>query len=226
VIARTKYIDEAFRDALGKGFEQIVIFGAGFDSRALRFNHIIESTRIFELDARITQQEKLKALKKKKTMIPDALVFVPIDFNKEQLDEKLFEAGFEKNRKTLFLLEGVTMYLSDAAMDSTFSFVRDVSDAGSLIVFDYLYAGVLRQENRYYGEKDIFKTVSKAGEAWTFALEEGEIGSFLQRYGFILKSHNNAHDLEKEYFRNQEGKTVGKINGTHCIVTAIKRVPQ
>lgn len=222
VIARTKYIDEVFTGVLENRFDQVVIFGAGFDSRAQRFNHINRSTRIFELDAPITQEEKLKAFEKKGVMIPDALVFVPIDFNKERLDEKLAEAGFEKNRKTLFLLEGVAMYLSDAAVESTFSFVRDVSGRGSLMVFDYVYAGVLRQENRYYGEKDIFKTVSKAGEPWTFALEEGEIEDFLSRCGFNLEDHKCAQDLEEKYFRNQEGKIVGKINGTHSIVTGIK----
>ncbi len=61
VIARTKYIDSEFCDALKKGFDQIVIFGSGFDSRAERFDHLNKSTKIFELDAPITQQEKLKA---------------------------------------------------------------------------------------------------------------------------------------------------------------------
>ena len=223
VIARTKYIDSVFRDALEKGFDQILIFGAGFDSRAQRFNHLNQSTMIFELDAPITQGEKKRAFDKKKIMIPERLVFVPINFNKEKLEEKLTQAGFEENRQSLFLLEGVTMYLSDTAIDSTFSFIRDVSGKGSLIVFDYVYAGVLRGENRYYGEKDIVSSVAKAGEAWTFALEEGETGDFLLKYGFTLKDHSNAKELEGNYFRNSEGKIAGKINGTHSLVTAIRK---
>ena len=222
VIARTKYIDSVFMDALEKGFDQIVIFGAGFDSRAQRFNHLNRLTRIFELDAPITQEEKLKAFNKKNIMIPKNLIFVPINFNKDSLAEKLTEAGFEEGRKSLFLLEGVTMYLSDAAIDRTFTFIRDVSGKGSWVVFDYIFAGVLRQENRYYGEKDIFRTVSKAGETWSFALEEGEIEDFLHRYGFNLKDHSDAQELEGKYFKNQEGKIVGKINRTHSIVTGIK----
>jgi O-methyltransferase involved in polyketide biosynthesis len=114
------------------------------------------------------------------------------------------------------------MYLSDDAIDKTFTFIRDVAGKGSWVVFDYIYAGVLRQENKYYGEKDIFKTVAKAGEAWSFALEEGETGSFLRKYDFNLKNHSNARELEERYFKNQEGKIVGKINGTHSIVTGIK----
>lgn len=222
VIARTKYIDAVFMDALEQGFDQIVIFGAGFDSRAQRFNHLNKKTKIFELDAPVTQGEKLKAFKEKNITIPENLIYVPINFIKESLAGKLIEAGFEKKRKTLFLLEGVTMYLSDDAVDKTFTVIRDVAGKGSWVVFDYIYAGVLRQENKYYGEEDIFTTVTKAGEAWSFALEEGEIESFLRKYDFRLKDHSNAQELEERYFKNQEGRIAGKINGTHSIVTGVK----
>jgi len=222
VIARTKYIDSLFMDALEQGFDQIVIFGAGFDSRAQRFSTLNKKTKIFELDAPITQREKLNAFKERNIMIPENVIYVPINFNKESLAEKLDGGGFANYLKSLFLLEGVTMYLSDDAVDTTFNFIRDVAGKGSWVVFDYIYAGVLRQENKYYGEKDIFKTVAKAGEAWSFALEEGEIENFLQKYKFRLKNHSNAQALEEQYFKNQEGYIVGKINGTHSIVTGIK----
>lgn len=222
VIARTKYMDSVFMDALEKGFHQIVIFGAGFDSRAQRFNHLNRITRIFELDAPITQEEKRKAFKEKNILIPENLIFVPINFNKESLAEKLADAGFEEGRKSLFLLEGVTMYLSDDAIEGTFTYIRDVAGEGSWIVFDYIYAGVLRGENSYYGEKDALTMVGKVGEAWSFGLEEGEIEDFLHRYGFSRKDHSNAQDLEEKYFKNPEGIIVGRINGTHSIVTGIK----
>ena len=209
-------------DALKQGFDQIVIFRAGFDSRAQRFSEANKKSKIFELDAPITQGNKLKAFKDKRIMIPENLIYAPINFNKDSLADKLTDAGFENNRKTLFLLEGVTMYLSDDAVDTTFKFIRDVAGKGSWVVFDYIYAGVLRQENKYYGEKDILKTVAKAGEAWSFSLEEGAIETFLHKYGFTLKDHSNAQALEKRYLKNQEGKIVGRINGTHSIATGIK----
>ena len=222
VIARTKYFDAVFREAIEHSFDQIVIFGAGFDSRALRFSRLNTGTRIFELDAPTTQQEKLKAYQLKRLVIPDNLVFIPIDFNQESLAEKTAQAGFAAGRRSLFLLEGVTMYLSQGAIEDTFRFISDVSGVGSLIVFDYLHAGVLRRENRYYGEAEIYKTVAKVGEAWTFALEESEVQRFLGRYGFLLRDHSNAQNLEETYFRNAKGLIVEKINGTHAIVTGIK----
>jgi methyltransferase (TIGR00027 family) len=223
VIARTKYFDAVFKDTLENSFDQIMIFGAGYDSRALRFSKLNKGTRIFELDAPLTQGEKLKAYQEKRFIIPANLVFIPIDFNKESLAEKTAQAGFIAGKKTLFMLEGITMYLSKDAIDNTFRFVSVVAGRGSLIIFDHIYGGVLRRENRYYGEKDIYKNVAKVGEAWTFALEENESEPFLRRYGFRQKDSSGAQQLEDRYFRNSKGFIVGKINGTHAIVTGIKK---
>jgi len=224
VIARTKYFDAVFAEVLEQCFDQIVIFGAGFDSRALRFSKLNKGTRVFELDAPITQQDKLKEYISKRLVVPENLVFVPIDFNKDSLAEKTAQAGFIEGKKSLFMLEGVTMYLSQDAIESTFRFIADISGAGSLIIFDYIYGGVLRKANKYYGEKDIYKTVAKVGEEWTFALEESEVEHFLSRYGFLQKDHSGSQELESRYFRNSKGLIVGKINGTHAIVTGIKEI--
>ena len=223
VIARTRYFDAVFVEALEQGFDQIVLFGAGFDSRALRFNKLNKGTRVFELDAPITQQDKSKEYLSKRLVIPENLVFVPINFNKESLAEKTAQAGFIPGKKSLFILEGVTMYLSQDAIEKTFHFIADVSGTGSLIVFDYIYGGVLRRENMYYGERDSYKTVAKVGEEWTFAIEESGVERFLGRYGFQQKDHSGSQELEHRYFRNSKGFIVGKINGTHAIVTGIKR---
>ena len=223
VIARTKYLDGVFVEALEQGFDQIVIFGAGFDSRALRFDRLNKGARIFELDAPVTQNDKIKAYHLKKLAIPENLSFVPINFNRDSLADKMAQAGFIAGKKSLFLLEGVTMYLSREAIDSTFRFIEDVSGKGSLIAFDYIYAGVLRKESKYYGEREIYKTVTSVGEEWTFALEEGEVERFLSRYGFLLKDNSDTQKLEDRYFRNSEGLVVGKINGTHAIATGVKK---
>jgi len=223
VIARTRYFDAVFIEALEDDFDQIVIFGAGFDSRALRFANLNKGTRIFELDAPTTQQEKLKVHQSKKLAIPDNLFFIPIDFNKESLQDKMAQAGFVAGKKSLFILEAVTMYLPQDAVESTFRFIEDVSGMGSLIAFDYIYAGVLRRENKYYGERGFsLKTLARVGEKWTFALEEGEAGQFLGRYSFSLRDHGGKAELEDRYFRDSDGVIVGKINGTGAIATGIK----
>jgi methyltransferase (TIGR00027 family) len=223
VIARTRYFDAVFIEALEHGFDQVVIFGAGFDSRALRFANLNRGTRVFELDASTTQQEKLKAFQLKKLVVPENVIFVPIDFNKESAKDKMAQAGFVAGKKSLFLLEAVTMYLPQDAVESTLRFIEEVSGTGSLIAFDYIYAGVLRRENKYYGERGFsLKTLTRVGEEWTFALEEGEVEQFLGRHGFSLRDHSGKPELEDRYFLDSDGAIVGKINGTGAIATGVK----
>jgi methyltransferase (TIGR00027 family) len=222
VIARTKYIDAAFKQALEEGFDQLVVFGAGFDSRAIRFSQFNRATTIFEVDAPTTQQEKIKAFKSRKISQPANLVYVPVDFDKERLEEKMLQAGFKAGRKTLFTVEGVTMYLTAEGIEGTFRFISDSSAKGSILVFDHIYAGVLRGENRYYGEEGMVESVAKAGEKFLFGLEEGEAAEFLGKFGFSLKECCGVRQLLERYFKNSKGELVAKMNGTHAIVTAVK----
>ena len=149
---------------------------------------------------------------------------MPIDFNKEKLEDKIRQAGFIAGKRSLFLLEGVTMYLSKDAIEGTFRFIADVSGFESMLVFDFIFGGVLRKENKYYGEKGMYKRVAKVGEGWSFALEEGAVEGFLGKYGFVLKDYRGSSDLEDAYFRDSKGQVVGRVNGTHAIITAIKKV--
>jgi methyltransferase (TIGR00027 family) len=220
VLARTKLFDEAFVDALGRGFPQVVLLGAGMDTRALRFQDRNRSTMIFELDIHATQQYKRDVYKRKRTALPDTLVFVPIDFNKQRLADVLVQAGYREGQRTLFLWEGVTMYLEPEVVDSTLSFVRNSAAEGSIVAFDYVRASVLRRENTLYGEKGSYDRVARAGERWTFGIEDGAIEGFLAERGLKLLSHYTPSDLEAAYLAAGDGTRFGRINETHCIVIA------
>ncbi len=164
VIARTKYIYTVFKEALAERFNQILIFGSGFDTRALRFQEIGRKTKIFELDAAITQEAKIVQYQKRGLDIPPNLTFIPIDFDKESLSAKLDEAGFDRHVRSLFILEGLLMSLQPESVDETFRIIRDFAGAGSQVVFDHVYSSVLRHEELYDDERRIVEQVSKAGE--------------------------------------------------------------
>jgi methyltransferase (TIGR00027 family) len=220
VLARTKLLDEVFIHALRNRFAQIVLLGAGFDTRALRFTRENLGSKIFELDIYTTQHPKVEILKRKRIALPEELLFVPIDFNKERIADALGKAGYATNQRNLFIWEGVSMYLTADAIDSTLEFIRSSSVEGSIVAFDYVYASVLRRESKFYGEREIYKTVSRAGEGWTFGIEDGTLEDFLTQRGFKLITHHTPSDLEKAYLTADDGTRFGCINGTHCIVTA------
>ena len=222
VIARTKFIDSIFQHAISNEFDQILIFGAGFDSRGIRFADLNKKTNIFELDAPVTQEAKISQLKKRRIEINPNITFISIDFNKDSLEDKLIASGFSKNKRSLFILEGLTMYLDPEATDSTFNVINQFAGTGSKVIFDYVYSSVLRGENLYYGESEVLNQVKNANEPWSFGIEKGEIESFLKDKNLKLICNLNSHDLEKKFFEDKSGNIVAKINGTHCITYARK----
>ena len=222
VIARTRYIDAAVSRALADGCEQILIFGAGYDTRALRFRTAARQARIFELDSPHTQQAKIKQLARRGLAVPANLNFVPIDFEKESLPDKLDGAGFEKKRRTIFVLEGVLMYLEPSSVRETLRTIREYGGRGSRVVFDYVQSSVLRGEKTLYGEAGLIRSVSRAGEGWQFGLDPESVASFAADQGFALTDHKCVRELEAAYFQADDGSTVGRVNGTHCIVTMEK----
>ena len=222
VIARTKYIDAIFRQALSDQFSQILLFGAGFDTRALRFQEEARRTKIFEMDVPLTLEAKLGQYQKRHVIIPPNVVFVPIDFDRESLPVKLDQAGFIRDAKSLFVLEGVLEYLQPQSVDGAFRTIRELAGGDSEVVFNYVYASVIRHEEMHYGEKGAMEKLSKVGEAWHFGIEKGEIGRFLAKYGFELRDHRDARELEEMYFKDPAGKIVGRVHGTHCLVRAVK----
>jgi methyltransferase (TIGR00027 family) len=221
VIARTKYIDSIFLQAKEDGFEQVVIFGAGFDSRALRLLDPNNNIRVFEIDTFHTLNAKTKQFKKRNIVKPYTNIYIPIDFDKEEIKPKLYDNQLNTNKKTLSILEGLTMYLSPSAVADTFKLIYDYSASGSLVVFDYIYASVLRREKKYYGESAIYTRVKKDKEQWTFGIEEGEIDKYLSDLKFHLIENIDSNNIEKKYFQDNSGKIITKVNGTHCIVLAI-----
>jgi O-methyltransferase involved in polyketide biosynthesis len=86
------------------------------------------------------------------------------------------------------------------------------------MVFDCVYSSVIRQENLYYGEKEIFRTVDKTGESWIFGIEKGHVNEFLGRYGFRQLMYADAEKLEEIYFtdENKKKSIAGERYSFHC----------
>ena len=220
VIARTKYIDAAFHQALHDRFAQVVLFGAGFDTRALRFQADLRDTEVYELDVPITQQAKLGRYRERRLAAPANLRFVAIDFDRESIAQKLHEAGFHAGLRSLFVLEGVLMYLMPESVDATFRTLQTLAGPGSRVVFDYVRASVLRGEETLYGEKGARRAVADVNEAWHFGLDPERVPTFLSTYGFTVTDHQDAAGLERLFFQDPGGRLLGRINATHCVVTA------
>ncbi|MBN1874790.1 MAG: SAM-dependent methyltransferase [Anaerolineae bacterium] len=199
LIARTRYIDDYLQASLDGGIAQLVILGAGLDSRAYRFELLIGHVNIFEMDHPATQRAKCSKLSRIFGELPQHVSFVPIDFNAETL-EKLYKFGYDPQQKTLFIWEGVTYYLTAEAVNETLEFVVRNSATGSTIIFDYVYASALTAAHKR-GEITRMQRYRRfTGEGLTFGIEEGKAGEFLSQRGYNQVENMTHEDLKRTYF--------------------------
>ena len=136
VVARTLYFDQVIGRLIGE-MEQLVVMGAGYDTRAYG-GFLREGVAFFELDQTIVQQHKREALSDA-GINSEHVRFVSVDFSKEDAFDRLIEADFDRSKKTLFLWEGVTLYLSESKVRNIIQDVRDHAPAGSILLAD-IYA--------------------------------------------------------------------------------------
>ena len=137
--ARTRHFDAIVSQQIDAGIDQLVVLGAGFDSRAMRFDARLGDVRVFEVDVADVLALKLRHLAATGRELPPRVVQVAIDFSTEPLG-KLSAYGFRSDVRTLFLWEGVAMYLRDEDVSGVLQFVRDHSRPGSTLAFDYVTA--------------------------------------------------------------------------------------
>src|SRR5829696_7385553 len=212
ITARERYIDDFLKACLSEGLDQVVILGAGFDTRAYRIARI-EQTRVFEVDHPATQEVKLQRLKKVIDPLPDHVTFIPVDFNTHTLAERLLASSYDEQGKTLFIWQGVTMYLTPEGIDSTLAFITNHSGPGSAVVFDYFYNATLRDM-----KMEAARRMTRAiGERLIFGINEGQIEAFLTRRGFRDIRNADAEELTRLYFT---GPNAGRVIATGVAIAS------
>jgi len=198
LFCRTRFIDDALRDALGKGLDQVVILGAGFDSRAYRIPGI-EQTSVFEVDHPAPQAQKQARLKRMLGMLPSHVTFVPIDFDRQELEEAMAAAAFRTGARTFFIWEGVTQYITAEAVDATFRYVSRSAVTGSEIVFTYIRRGIVDGSARSAADQRLVSAVQRVGMPWVFGLDPTELAQYLAERGLKLIKDVGASDYQARY---------------------------
>jgi methyltransferase (TIGR00027 family) len=203
IVCRCRYFDDYLEECLKSGIAQLVILGAGLDSRAYRDELLQGVVKTFEVDHPATQASKIERVKKALGKIPTNVAYVPIDFNDETLD-KLLACGYDRSLKTLFIWEGVTFYLDAEAVSATLAWVRANAAPSSAIIFDYQY---ISEPTRAHAMLSRF-----TGERRAFRIEKGQIGDFLTQRGFTHVVDANAEQLKRLYCTGpNQGRTVAEI---------------
>ena len=147
LVLRALAIDAELTRALANGCQQVVILGAGFDSRAYRMQELA-SARVFEVDHPATQSEKQRRAVRLARRCRE-LTYVPCDFESQPLTDCLQSAGHRNDEPTIWICEGVTLYLDDRALRSTLAAVAARSTAESALIVEYHDADLWKTATTY-----------------------------------------------------------------------------
>jgi methyltransferase (TIGR00027 family) len=192
VCVRTRYFDDAIRQACADGLDQLVILGAGFDSRAHRLPGL-ERVRIFEVDHPATQAVKRTALARARGRV----TYVSLDFLQGRLEDALAAASFAPGPRTLFLWEGVTNYLDARSVDAT---LRAIARLGSGLLFTYVDRALLDGSAQFEGGARSLAHVRGLGEPFTFGLAPEALRAYLHERGLTLLEDLSLADAAHLYY--------------------------
>jgi len=182
--ARIRYFDDVVQNVVGEGFNQMVILGAGYDSRAYCIDGLRGHIQVFEVDHPQTIERKTEIITRILGVLPEHVAFVPLNLEYEDLWENLKTSGYSPTAKTLFVLEGLVMYLSRDAVEELFSGIVRNSGDGSSILFDYIPQSFADGTSDREGGRNILDYTVMAGEPIRSGFADGEVHIFLSRLGF------------------------------------------
>jgi methyltransferase (TIGR00027 family) len=181
---RTRVIDDAIRAFVESGGGQLVLLGAGYDCRALRMPELADA-RVLEVDHPATQDHKRTTLAE--LAVRSRATYVPWDFEErpmEDLPDALAEAGHDPARPTFTVWEGVTMYLSEPAIDASLRAIAAWSAPASRLAMTYIARSRITRPS--LATRAIRAVVSGLGEPWRFGWEPEELPAYLAERGLEL----------------------------------------
>jgi len=193
-LCRKRYIDDKLAAACMR-IDAVVNLGAGFDTRAYRLS-CISHLPVWEVDQQKNIVAKEKRLNEIFGKVPSRVRLVQIDFDTEDLAAALSSNGYLPARRTFFVWEAVSQYLTEQGVRKTFDFLAQ-APAGSCLAMTYVRRDFLDGRN-LYGWRTGYKRFV-ASKMWRFGMEPEAAPSFLGEYGWNLIEDVGYDQLARRY---------------------------
>jgi methyltransferase (TIGR00027 family) len=198
VVIRSRYTEDALREAVQNGTRQYVLIGAGFDSFALRRPAYSQDVEIFEIDHPATQTLKLERIKGCGIPLPRSLHFVAADLVSETLEAVLDRSSFRRDEPAFFSWLGVTAYLTREANLATLRAVATCGARGTELVFTYLDQFAFNSDSGY---RELKTLVASMGEPFVSGFDPQEISNDLRNVGLELVEDLDGQMMSERYAR-------------------------
>ena len=197
-LCRHRFIDEHLIDAL-TGAEQVLVLGAGYDSRAYRFSAVLAGRPVYEVDLPPLSRRKAGIVASHPEVFGRiAINRVEIDFRTQDLADVLAAAGFARGARTYVAWEGVGPYLTRAAVSATLETLRDLCGPGSIVAMDFWDGiggtGLLAPVRRLGAA-----AIGLVGEPVTFGMRPDSAVEFLDVHGATVVDLVQHNELAARY---------------------------
>lgn len=208
--ARVLWFDAQVADALDSHIAQIVIIGAGYDSRAWRFCR--EHVQFFELDQASTQSDKaLRAPGPGPT-------YVAADLRIDTAAKALFDHGLDPSAMALFVMEGVTMYLEEKVVRHQLCELAKVGAPGSRLAVDFhpprdAGTALNHRQNRLQR-----LARSGSGETFKLTLKRAEAVGLVTQSGWDVTEETSIREAALSLVPGQSGLRVDAVNEHKTLV--------
>jgi methyltransferase (TIGR00027 family) len=198
-VLRTCYIDDTLVAALKLGIRQVVILGAGIDTRAYRLPGM-DQAQIFEVDMPQVQTAKKARLEKVLGSLPGNIHFIPIDFNEQSIKDVLTGSGFNPSQPAVFIWEAVTQYLKTEAVEQTLTFVGECA-SGSRIIFTYVLKWIIEHPERDPDAVALMKLSKMKMAPFIFGLDPDAMPEYLRRFHMKVIEDAGKETYEERYLK-------------------------
>jgi methyltransferase (TIGR00027 family) len=212
--ARSRIAEDALSRAVERAVRQIVILGAGLDTFALRNPHGAREVLIYEADHPVTQAWKHQRLVEAPIAIPPWLIFVPVDFERDDVGEKLVAAGLQQNSPAFFTWLGVVPYLTEDAIGRTLDYISSIPN--SEVVFDYMQPPEAFSEELRQLEKQRTEQLKKIDERSVSRFEPAGIAAILRSHGFCAHEDISFQQIASRFGHAVQGLAPGHA-GVHVV---------
>jgi methyltransferase (TIGR00027 family) len=222
IALRTRFAEDAIGQAYAGGVRQVVVLGAGLDTYAYRAT-LPAGARVFELDHPATQAWKRERLASAAIEVPDAVSFVPIDFERDRLADRLQAASFDPARPSFFTWLGVVPYLPEGTVFATLGVLANMS-GGVEVVFDYAATARATDDPRRRALRESLEArVAAQGEPFRSHFDPERLARELRALGFPLVDDLMSSDLAARYVVDSGDKRSGV--GGHVLRAATGSAP-
>ncbi|HTL99319.1 MAG TPA: class I SAM-dependent methyltransferase [Holophagaceae bacterium] len=198
VVLRSRFAEDCLRERVETGLAQFVILGAGLDTFAYRQPAWARSLRVFEVDHPASQEAKRARLRAGGLDLPSNLTFAPVDFESSSLQEGLEAAGVDFSSPAFFSWLGVTMYLTEEAIDAVLRLAAGFP-AGSAMILTFAQPDDGSDATR----TGLADKAAQAGEPWIARFTPRQMEARLRDAGFSSVFFLSPEEAANRYYRDR-----------------------